>query len=101
MYLYVKEVAKKGEKQSTVVSKSMLVEKETNIEIYMDNAKIDNVNVNKGETGGNITTGKDGTVANKILPKTGVKTIVILIAIIITVGAIIFIRYQYLNKYVK
>lgn len=101
MYLYVKEVAKKGEKQSTVVSKSMLVEKETNIEIYMDNAKIDNVNVNKGETGGNVTTGKDGTVANKILPKTGVKTIVILIAIIVAVGVIIFIRYQYLNKYVK
>lgn len=101
MYLYIKEVAKKGEKQSEVVSKPMLVEKETNIEIYMDNAKIENMNANKGETGGNVTTGKDSTVANKILPKTGVRTVLILVAIIAIAGTIIFIRYRYLNKYVK
>ncbi len=99
MYLYIKEVAKKGEKQSEVVSKPMLVEKETNIEIYKDNAKVQNVNSGKTEPTGSST--KDNTKANKILPKTGVKTVLILVAIIAIGGTIIFIRYQYLNKYVK
>ena len=52
-YIYIKEVATKGENQSTVISNSMKLETNNNVETYVDDVKkenlqeeIDNLNEN-------------------------------------------------------
>lgn len=96
LYLYVKEVVTKNGKQTETISNSMLLEeKGASFEFYMDNVKLDNFNALSGKIP------KDETVANKILPKTGMKTIILVISVIGIIGILVWIRYKYLSKYVK
>ncbi len=94
LYLYIKEVAIKGENQSIAISKPMKLETDKKIETYIDNAKKENLQSSNSST--------DSTVASGKLPQTGFTTIVIILAIIITgIGIIVYIRYKTLSKYIK
>lgn len=115
LYLYVKEVVKKGENQSTAISKAMELDgdaKDVSMEIYIDNEKIDLSDIEIGGDNGSQNKGpqttdstskpqKDQTVAQKQLPKTGMKGILVVLIVISVVGAIFYIRYKNLNKYIK
>ena len=104
LYLYIKEVAKKGEKQSEIISKSMKLNSDVKIEVYSNGAKINNANSANSESNevkesnSNL---EDQTTAIKILPNTGIKSLVIIIVIISIIGVIGYIRYKSLKKYIK
>ena len=73
------------------------------IEIYRDNAKIENNNSNNNSNNNNNNqTGNDNTVAQEEIPKTGIRNILIIGVAIILLGTLVFfIRYKILNSYVK
>lgn len=104
LYLYIKEVAKKGEKQSEIISRSIKLNSDIKIEVYSNGAKINNSNSANSENGvikesnSNI---KDQTTAIKTLPNTGITSLVIVIVIISIIGGIGYIRYKSLKKYIK
>ena len=93
LYLYIKEVAIKGENQSTKISKAMELNSNATIETYIDNAKINNSNLSNG----------DQTIAPQILPKAGKNLIIILsmIIAIFIIGIISYIKYIKYNKFIK
>lgn len=93
LYLYIKEVAIKGEDQSVATSKAIKMDSDVTVETYLDNAKINNVN--------SSNQAEDTTVATNKLPNTGVKTALILMLIVLVVGIVVYIRYKNLSKYVK
>lgn len=89
VYLYIKEVAKKGGDQKIGYAGPM--------KLNVENTNIEQL---AGETGTPAALGNDTTTANTILPKAGMGKILVVIAIITVVGIIIFIRYKKLSKYV-
>ena len=92
LYLYVKEVAKKGGNQAVYTTKAISMESNVKIETYLDNKKIENNNSDK----------KDNTVAPGKIPQTGTRNVVIVVAILIGIsGAIFYIKYNKISKYVK
>lgn len=91
LYLYIKEVAIKGEDQSIAISKPMKLETEKKIETYLDNIKKENLQ------SGSTSPDKDETVASGKLPQTGVTSIAIVSLISITLSVIFF--YKKYNKY--
>lgn len=121
IYLYIKEVAIKGDKKATKVSKAMKFRDDDNTElrIYVDNEDITDKEMDwpddefeptedddsDDSTSSNnilaIKSSADQTVATTKLPKTGIKTIIILLVIVICAGIGAFIKYKKLNKYVK
>ena len=121
IYLYIKEVAIKGDKKATKVSKAMKFRDDDNTElrIYVDNEDItdkerdwpddefeptEDDDSDDSTSSNNILAIKssaDQTVATTKLPKTGIKTIIILLVIVICAGIGAFIKYKKLNKYVK
>lgn len=116
LYLYVKEVVKKGESEATVTSKAMELNtniEDNKVEIYIDNQKINlsDIQINGGNgsqnngpqqaNGTNNVQRGDQTVTNKQLPKTGIQTIFVLIVVISITGIVLYIRYKNLNKYIK
>ena len=108
LYLYIREVTTKGGSQAVTVSKPMKVELNTDIdiEIYRDNAKIENMNSNNNSNNNNNNnnnqSGNDSTIAQENFPKTGLRNILIIGVAIILLGTLVFfIRYKILNSYVK
>lgn len=115
IYLYIKEVAVKGSNSTSKVSKAMKFGTEKNVKetIYLDGVIVTDVNNNGNNnnagstdstTSNNVLTIKsntDQTVATTKLPKTGMKTIIILIVIITCGGIGAVVKYKKLNKYVK
>ena len=129
VYIYIKEIAKKGNKESTIISKSMKMNCDVEEELYVDDKKIssegntnnttevdDNtkVDTNKNEQGNtqNYNTGvqnnnsnsneqKDQTTATGILPNTGLKSILVVIVAITIVGVIKYIKYRDLKNDLK
>ena len=120
LYLYVKEIAKKGTKQVTLVTEAMNMKSDIKAELYLDGVKSDNKNDTTGNNGNNgnttnnnnkndknnqnqqISTNKiDNTKAYNILPYTGIKTILILIFIIAVISIFVYTRYKNLSKYIK
>ena len=105
LYLYIREVVTKGGSQSVAISKPMKVElnADIEIEIYRDNAKIENNNSNNNSNNNNNNqTENDNTVAQEEIPKTGIRNILIIGVAIILLGTLVFfIRYKILNSYVK
>ena len=117
LYLYIKEVAQKRTKQATLITNSMSMKSDTKAELYLDGVKFeikDDTNGSNGNTTNNntannnenkttqISTNKvDNTKASKVLPFTGIKTILILIFIITIISVAIYIRYKDLSKYIK
>ena len=120
LYIYIKEVAIKGDKQSVKVSNSMEIDSEVFTEIYVDDIKMTEYDPDEEEEESAITDDTKGddsksnniviisnndnsldkTKATSILPKTGAKN-VIFILIVGVVCIILLIRYKNLNKYVK
>lgn len=100
-YVYIKEVAKKGEDTSTEISKGLEVNSNIDIsevEIYLDNVKIKN----SQEPSNPDKPTDDPTVSKNKLPYTGVKTIIIFIMLgVIIFGLYEYIRYRILKKYIK
>lgn len=107
LYLYIREVTTKGGSQAVAISKPMKVELNTDIEIeiYRDNAKIENMNSNNNSNNNNNNNNQsenDTTVAQEGFPKTGIRNILIIGVAIILLGTLVFfIRYKILNSYVK
>lgn len=98
LYLYIKEVAIKGEYQSIAITDSMKIETNDKIEVYLDNVKVDNINSGNVE---NPEDSSNNTIASGKLPNAGEKSILILIGILVIAGLGFYARYRNLNKYVK
>ena len=101
IYLYVKEVVKKGGDQSVAISCEMLMDSDdSKIEINGNNNNANNSNTNQGNK--NPSNNGDKTIATNKLPYTGLKmTLLISVVIIGLCGIVLYIRYKNLNKYVK
>ena len=93
LYLYVKEVAKKGGNQSIVISRAISLEENVEPEIYIDDVKKDSNNSENNEADK-----KDPTIADGIIPQAGTKTI-ITISVIILVTLIAGFCYFKYNKF--
>lgn len=96
LYLYVKEVSTKNEEEKITVSKAMPLKLEEGSNTQVDEKKEQVVIIGSGQQ-----SLADQTLATKILPNTGIRTIVIFIAIIAIVAIVVYARYRNLNKYVK
>lgn len=106
LYLYIKEVAKKGEEESVKISNPIILEPDSKTEIYINNAKINlsNSSIENDNLSDSLSSStKDETMAKKILPNTGVGTmlIIMVIIVIVGVGAYKYIRYKILSQYIK
>ena len=91
LYLYIKEVAVNGGNQSVLITNGLKLDNNAEIDVYMDNAKIENRN------NGGIANTIDNTIAPNILPKAGLTSLVILIVIVIISGFIVYSKYRKLR----
>ena len=122
LYIYIKEIAKKGNNQAVAISKAISVESNTNVETYVDGNKVNlpdiNINTNNNNnnsnnsnnngvssssSGSNKSTGSDNTVANGTIPQTGSKITFIFIFTfaILVLGSFGYIKYRNIKKYTK
>lgn len=93
LYLYIKEVATKGENQSIAVSKSMKLETDKKIETYVNNIKKENFDTN---------TSINSTIATGKLPNAGIKiTLITFIVAMLGIGIYAYVKYKNLNHYLK
>lgn len=99
LYLYIKEVVTLNGNQSTKVSSAMQLKSNSNTEteVYVDDKKLD-MNIDDVLSS---KENKDSTTAPKQLPNTGLQSVLIIISVIVVIGTVAYIRYRYLNKYVK
>lgn len=91
LYLYIKEVAVNGGNQSVLITNGLKLDNNAEVDVYMDNAKIENRN------NGGIANTIDNTIAPNILPKAGLTSLVILIVIVIISGFIVYSKYRKLR----
>lgn len=106
VYIYIKEVAIKGESSKTAITKALAFENDSStiVKTY-----IDDVEKTTNDGTGNDDTGKDeqqkpkdNTEAPKILPYTGKKVIVLcIISFLIISGIFMYARYKNMSKYIK
>ena len=75
------------------------MDSDINMEVYVDNAKIDHNSF--GNNVDNTENKNDSTVAQESYPNTGIRNILIVVLIILSIAVIAFIRYKNLNSYVK
>lgn len=93
LYLYIKEVATKGENQSVAVSKSIKLETDKKIETYVNNIKKENFDTN---------TSINSTIATGKLPNAGIKiTLITFIVAMLGIGIYAYVKYKNLNHYLK
>ena len=112
LYLYIMEKAIKDDDSVVTITKGLLINNSVKLEVYKDNVKQNDAsqgetNNNQGsqsantQTNENNTTTKkenDDTVANKILPNTGKKIILIICVLSLTVtGVILYKKDKYMN----
>ena len=88
VYLYIKEVARKGGNQKVAIFGGFKVDEIDNAEIYVDDVKQGSLDT------GIINNNGDPTTANKIIPKTGSIFKSIGIIFIILVSIMLFIKYR-------
>lgn len=122
LYLYIKEIAKKGSDEATNISSATSLKYTGESEIYIDGVKQDknsgnnekpdnkkeNVVVNtSNKTGNNSvlepksyvnTANKDNTTANKVLPKTGTTFLFATIFTITVLGIYMYVKYEKVDK---
>ena len=114
VYLYIKEVAIKGGNQTAASSNAMSIDTNVSYENYVDDKKVSTTNssgtnnnsnqnqqtttdTSKAATSPNLS-GSDGTTATKILPKTGMKNIVIAILVVCGIGIFLYIKFRKIEK---
>ncbi len=88
MYLYIKEVAIKDGNQSSAISKPMKLETDKKIDIYVDNAK--NENLQSSNNAIEKLDKNDDSIAKGELPHTGVTTLALFFLIVIIPLCIFF-----------
>lgn len=102
LYLYIKEVAIKGEQQKIAISKSILLEANSPIEEYIDDVKKQGNNITNNGNNNNANKGEnkdDNTQAQGKIPQTGETFIIISVIVIITViGVFVYIRYKNIDR---
>ncbi len=124
LYLYIKEVAKKGSDEASNISSATVLKYTGESEIYIDGVKQDknsgnnNNNNNNGNNNNNNNkqnetknqtknttsssyvnqAGKDNTTANKILPKTGKTFLFATIFAITVLGIYMYVKYEKIDK---
>lgn len=91
VYVYVKEVAVNGGNQTVTISKAIKLETDTNVEVFVDGVKKDDMN------SGKIEDDKDSTVADKNIPQTGVTTVITIIVSMVIIGGVCFFKYYRLR----
>ena len=91
VYVYVKEVAVKGGNQTVTISKAMKLETDTNVEVFVDGVKKEDMD------SGKIEDDKDSTVADKNIPQTGVTTVITIIVSMVIIGGVCFFKYYRLR----
>ena len=105
LYLYVKEVAIKGGNQSIVISKSISLESDATVEVFVDNEKQkDEIlgDTNNTDNSNSTNNSIDNTIANGKLPHAGLSVIVITVMFITLIAGVYgYVRYKKLSKYVK
>ena len=115
LYIYVKEIVKKGELQKEYITKAILLQKSGEIEVYKDNVKQEQNNDKKDENNSdnnnnnsnnnnnnnnnnNSENKKDDTTSPTKLPAAGLKLGVIILIIVISIfGLRKYIQYKYMN----
>lgn len=112
LYVYIKEVAKKGNNESTLITNPMSMNSDVTIETYLNNAKVNTYNAGESNGNGNnngnagssqktssstSVTKSDATTATGSLPKTGKG--VAIIALIAGIAVIAVILYRKYNSY--
>ena len=100
LYLYIREVSKKGTNTSTVFSNGIALDANVTIEKYVDGAKVENIKYN-ADIEKAQSSYDDTTLAPKKLPNTGVTTVIMAIGIVLVIGIVVYIRYKSISKYVK
>ena len=101
VYIYIKEVTKKGGNQAVLMSKSIEMKANVLGEVYLDNVKINNSNTGNSNNSGTSNKDEDKTIAQNKLPHAGVRNIMIFVSIILVIGIIFYARYKNLSKYIK
>lgn len=105
VYIYIKEVAIKDANQSVSISNGILLDDGGELEIYIDDEKIDDYfeELFQEENNNSSNTDlEDNTTANSDLPNTGVKTAIICTSIVLAIfGIFAYGRYKKISKYVK
>ena len=105
LYLYVKEVAKKGNSTSEFIAKAIPVESTKEIEVYIDGVKQTTNNDKKADNEPSSRSGNDrknentanevdNTKATKSLPRTGAGTLIIVVFVITATGIVIYFKYN-------
>lgn len=98
VYLYIKEIAKKGEDQSVAISKSMKLETDKKIETYVNNVKKEDLQIGGSDT----NTSGDSTMATNKLPNAGINlTLIAFMVVILGIGIYAYLNYKNLNHYLK
>lgn len=95
LYLYIKEVASKDGKKSEVTSRAMQLDSKTKAEIYLDNIKVEELQIDDNDMV------IDNTVSPNELPKAGIQKIVISIIVISVLSVIVLIRYKKISEDIK
>lgn len=125
LYLYIKEVAKKGSDEASNVSSATVLKYTGESEIYIDgvkqekNAGNNNNNNQQNDENRNVvlnssrnttnnsvlnpqsyvnTSSEDNTTANKILPKTGTTFLFAIITTITVLGIYMYVKYEKIDK---
>ncbi len=98
LYIYIKEIAIKQENQATGLSKAMQMNSNENIEVYVNDVKVENSKSGKEIDDSNKD---DQTRSKNILPNTGIRTILLIIIAFSLAGTFVYIRYKNLSKYIK
>ncbi|CDD37742.1 cell surface protein (Probable cell surface-associated cysteine protease) [Clostridium sp. CAG:356] len=95
LYLYIKEVSSKDGKKSEVTSRAMQLDSKTKAEIYLDNIKVEELQIDDNDMV------IDNTVSPNELPKAGIQKIVISIIVISVLSVIVLIRYKKISEDIK
>lgn len=95
LYLYIKEIASQDGKESEVTSKAMQLDSKTQAEIYLDNIKVEEAQIDDNDEV------IDNTVAPNELPKAGIKKIIIFVSAISVLSIIVLIRYKKISEDIK
>ena len=104
LYIYIREVAKKGGNQSVVVSPALEMKEDddTIIEVYVDGDKLSDIDINDDNNDNDNDKGdsEDNTIADGPLPQTGIRNAIIVVSIVAlsVVGAVCYIKYNKLRK---
>ena len=95
LYLYIKEIASQDGKESEVTSEAMQLDSKTQAEIYLDNIKVEEAQIDDNDEV------IDNTVAPNELPKAGIKKIIIFVSAISVLSIIVLIRYKKISEDIK